>query len=91
MGRFGTEMVKRLVVKTNNPQTLLDTIHELGTSFYCKTGQDTYRVIYFASNREVHFEGSLNAEQLDKLKSESQEVQNITVNEAANEIIVEEA
>ncbi|MEM2110768.1 MAG: hypothetical protein QXX08_02695 [Candidatus Bathyarchaeia archaeon] len=84
-------MVKRLVVKTNNPQTLLDTIHELGTSFYCKTGQNTYRVVYFASNREIHFEGALNEEQLDKLKADSQEVQNITINEVTSEIIVEEA
>ena len=57
-------MVKRLVVKTNNPQTIIDTMHEMGTSFYGKTGRNEYPVICFATNREVHFEGSLSPQQL---------------------------
>lgn len=60
-------MVKRLVVKTNNPQTIVDMMHEMGTSFYCKTGRNEHRAIYFATNREVHFEGSLSPQQLQAM------------------------
>ena len=83
-------MVKRLVVHTDNPQTVLSMIHELGASFFCKTGQDTYKVVYFASNREVHFEGSLSKEQLDQIKRGSAEVTSIRTDEFRDEIIIEE-
>lgn len=84
-------MVKKLVVKTNNPQTIIDMMHELGTSFHCKTSQNEYRVIYFATNREVHFEGSLTPDQLAQIKAESKEVKSIRIDEFAGEIIIEEA
>jgi len=83
-------MVKRLVVRTSNPQTLIDMMHELGTAFYCKTGQNTYKVLYFASNREVHFEGELNEAQLAKIKAEAKEVKSIMEDEFGNEIRIEE-
>ena len=83
-------MVKRLVVHTGNPQTLLDVMHELGKSFYCKTGQSNYKVMYFATSREVHFEGELDEKQLEKVKTGSVEVKSIKVDEFNNEIIIEE-
>ena len=83
-------MVKRLVVKTTNPATLLDMLHELGTAFYSKAGQNSYKVLYFASNREVHFEGALSEDQLAKVKGEAQEVKSIKIDEIANEIVIEE-
>lgn len=83
-------MVKRLVVHTDNPQTLLGMLHELGTSFFCKTGQDTYKVVYFASNREVHFEGKLAEEQLEEIKRESTEVESIRIDDFHNEIVIRE-
>lgn len=83
-------MVKRLVVHTSNPQTLIEMMHELGTAFYCKTGQKTYRVIYFATNREIHFEGELTEEQLEKIKMEATEVKSIRIDDFNDEIIIEE-
>lgn len=84
-------MVKKLVVKTGNPETILDMMHELGTSFYCKTGKDEYHMVYFATNREVHFEGQLSEKQLEEVKADSKEVASIKIDEYANEIVVEEA
>jgi len=83
-------LVKKLVVKTSNPKTILDMMNELGTSFFCKTDQDEYRVIYFATNREVWFQGKLSPNELEKIKTESHEVTNITVDEMASEILIEE-
>jgi len=90
-------VVKRLVVKTSNPETLIDHMHEKGTSFYAKVGEDEktgagiYKVVYFASNREIHFEGTLDTEeQFQKIKEESTKVKSIKIDEFAGEIIVEE-
>jgi len=89
-------MVKRLVVKTSNPDTLFDHMHEKGTSFYAKTGEDEktheeiYKVVYFASNREIWFEGKLTDERIKQLKDDSTRVKSIQVDEFAGEIIVEE-
>jgi len=83
-------------VKTSNPETLFEHMHEKGTSFYAKTGEEDekgeaiYKVIYFATNREVHFEGKLTDEQIQQLKSDSTRVKSIQIDEFAGEIIVEE-
>ena len=84
-------MVKKLVVKTNNPETILELMHELGTSFWCQTEKDEFQVIYFATNREIHFEGALAKDQLEQIQKESREVSSIRINEIAGEIIIEEA
>jgi len=66
-------------------------MHELGASFYCKTGENTFHVVYFAANREIHFKGSMTADQLEKLKeSDSIQVKSIEVDEFNDEIIIEE-
>jgi len=88
-------MVKRLVVKTSNPETLFDHMHEKGTSFYARTSEvgikpETYKVIYFATNREVHFDGELTEEQIQRLKDDSTRVKSIQIDEFAGEIIVQE-
>jgi len=87
-------VVKRLVVRTSNPETLMDHMHEKGTSFYAKVASvgplGIYKVVYFASNREIHFEGTLTEEQIQKLKEESTEVKSIKIDDFAGEIIVEE-
>ena len=83
-------MVKSLVVKTGNPQTLFDNMHELGASFYCKSGENAYQVVYFARNRQIHFSGVLTADELKKLEGDSVEVKSITVSEFDDEIIIEE-
>lgn len=79
-------MVKRLVACLTDPDLLFDLMHELGTSFYCKMGKDAWRVVYFAGNRELHFEGNLTEKQLGRLKENSVEVSEITVNELQGEI-----
>ena len=83
-------MVKSLVVKTGNPKTLFDNMHELGASFYCKSGENAYQVVYFARNRQIHFKGSLSADDLKNLQADSVEVKSITVDEFDDEIIIEE-
>jgi len=79
-----------LVVKTTNPQTLLDSIHELGVCFYCKEDGDEYRAVYFAANREVWFSGKLTQKQLEGLRTEAKQVKTIEVDELAGEIIITE-
>jgi len=83
-------LVKRLVVKTSNARTLLENMHELGASFYCKGEGDTYQVLYFAVNREIRFEGKLSSEQLEKIACESVLVNSIRIDEFNDEIIIEE-
>jgi len=88
-------VVKRLVVKTSNPETLFDHMHEKGTSFYARTSEsgvkpETYKVIYFATNREVHFEGELTEQQIQKLRTDSTGAKSIQIDEFAAEILVEE-
>lgn len=50
----------------------------------------TAKVVYFASNREVHFEGKLSREQTDQIKQSSTEVEGIEVDEFHGEIVVRE-
>jgi len=70
-------------------------MHEKGTSFYARTSEigikpETYHVIYFATNREVHFEGELTGEQIQKLTEDSTRVKSIQIDEFAGEITVQE-
>lgn len=90
LGRRWWKTVKRLVVKTSNPDTLFEHMHEKGTSFYAKVGEELYKVVYFATNREIWFEGTLTDEQLKQLKDESTKAKSIQIDEFAGEIIVEE-
>jgi len=82
-------------LKTSNPATLFEHMHEKGTSFYAKAGEDdkheaVWKVVYFATNREVHFDGKLTDEQLEELKGGSTRVKSIEIDEFAGEIRVEE-
>jgi hypothetical protein len=84
-------LVKKLVVKTRNPKTILDMMNEMGTSFYCEgEDKDEYCIIYFATNREVYFEGKLDARELEQVKTGSHRVNSIKVDALNQEIIIEE-
>ena len=83
-------MVSRLVLKTSNPQTLLESMHQLGQVFLCETGQEIYKVIYFAQHRQIFFEGHLSPSQLDRVKHECVTAKSIEIDDFNNEIVIEE-
>jgi len=78
------------VVRTGNPKTLLDLTHELGQIFFCNTGDNAYKIIYFAQSREIHFEGELTEGQLNRITADGVEAKSIRIDEFNNEIIIEE-
>ena len=78
------------MVKTGNPKTLLDLMHELGQIFFCNTGDNAYKIIYFAQSREIHFEGTLTEGQLQRISADGVQAKSIGIDEFNNEIIIEE-
>ena len=80
----------RLIVHTSKSATLFSHMHELGTSFYCKGEKDTYRVIYYATNREIHFEGQLTETEAERLRVESTEVKSIEYDRFKDELVITE-
>lgn len=82
----------RLIVHTSKAATLFDHMHELGTSFYCKSKDvdDKYKVIYYATNRELHFEGKLTEGEVKRLAQESTEVESIEYDRFKDAIIITE-
>ena len=65
-------------------------MHELGTAFYAKTGENTYQVLYFAQHREIIFEGKLSPEQAGKLKGITTQVKTIEYDKFNDTWIIEE-
>ena len=80
----------RLKLYTNKAETLLETMHELGTAFYAKTGENTYQALYFAQHREIIFEGELTPEEADKLKAMATQVKTIEYDKFNDTWIIEE-
>jgi len=80
----------RLKLTTSNPKTLLEEMHELGTAFYAKTGEKTYQVLYFASIREIVFEGELTPEQVAALEGNATQVKSIQYDKFNDTWIIEE-
>ena len=83
-------MTKTLVIHTGNPGTLFDNIYPLGTCLWCRLSEGEYKVVYFATNRQVFFEGKLTGEELAKLVGLGQEVHTIEVDDFTQEIRVKE-
>ena len=83
-------MTKVLVIHTGNPSTMFENMHTLGTCFYCPIGEMQYKVVYFATNRQVFFEGELTVYELEKLKGHGREVKKIEVDDFTQEIRVKE-
>ena len=83
-------MTKTLVIHTGNPGTMFDNMYSLGKCFWSRLADRQYKVVYFATNRQVFFEGKLTDEQLTKLAGQGQEVQKITVDDFTQEIRIEE-
>ena len=82
----------RLIVHTSKAVTLFDHMHELGTSFYCKSKvvDDNYKVVYYATNREIHFEGKLTEGEMRRLAGEATEVDMIEYDRFKDAIIITE-
>ncbi len=80
----------KLIVHTSNPQTLLDSMHERGSSWYRKADRDNYEVIYFATSRAIFFEGPLTEEELQRIKVEAREAKTIKIDEFNNQITIKE-
>ena len=83
-------MTKTLVIHTGNPGTLFDNMYPLGTCFWCRLGEGEVKVVYFATNRQVFFEGKLSDEELANLVGQAQEVHTIEVDDFTQEIRIEE-
>ena len=83
-------MTKVLVIHTGNAETLFENISPLGKCFYCSLGRDEYRVVYFAANRQVFFDGVLDDEELVQLEHDGRGVKKIEVDDFTQEIRIEE-
>ena len=83
-------MTKTLVILTGNAETLFDNVSPLGTCFFCCTAENEYKVVYFAANRQVFFEGRLTGEEYKQLLQQAREVHTIEVDDFTQEIRIEE-
>jgi len=80
-----------------NSKTLFDHMHELGTAFYCKypsgpvdKPETIYKVIYYAENRQIFYEGPLELPELEQLKKMAIEVSTIEYDKFRDELIIKE-
>ena len=83
-------MTKVLVIHTGNPGTLFDNISPLGKCFWCLTGEKEVQAIYFATNRQVFFNGPMTQDDLIRLANEGWQVKKIEVDDFTQEIRIEE-
>jgi len=87
----------RLLAEIKTPGVLLESISELGESYWRRKGApegeeqpEEYEVVYFSSNRLIHFEGALSPEQLKRVQAQATQVQQILINTELGELRIVE-
>ena len=87
----------RLLAEIKTPGVLLESISEMGESYWRRLGApegqeqpEAYEVVYFSSNRLIHFQGALSPEQLKRVQAQATEVQQILINTELGELRIVE-